>query len=73
MTREAIGRQFARNLSEARGWAGLTQTQLGEQVSLSQKEISRLEQGAIMPRLDTLVALASSLGVLVRDLLFEIE
>lgn len=73
MTREAIGRQFARNLSEARRWAGLTQTQLAEQLCMHQKEISRLETGVTCPRLDTVVRLAAAVGVQVRDLLFEIE
>ncbi len=68
-----VAEQFGRNLAEARGWAGLTQTQLGEQVSLTQKAISLMERGEQLPRLDALVRLAESLGVLVRDLLFEIE
>jgi ribosome-binding protein aMBF1 (putative translation factor) len=68
-----ISRQFGRNLAEAREWAGLTQTQLAEQVSLDQTEISRLERGARCPRLDRISALAEVLGVQLRDLLFEIE
>jgi ribosome-binding protein aMBF1 (putative translation factor) len=68
-----ISRQFGRNLAEARGWAGLSQGELGEQVSLDQVEISRLERGARCPRLDRISALAEALGVQIRDLLFEIE
>jgi len=68
-----VGKQFGRNLSEARGWAGLTQTQLAQQVSLSQKDISMLELGKRYPRLDTVVRLAGAVGVQVRDLLFDIE
>ncbi len=70
---EAVSEQFGRNLAEARGWAELSQTQLAEQVSMSQMDISLLERGLQCPRLDTVVALAGALGVLVRDLLYEIE
>ena len=70
---EAISQQFGRNLAEARGWAGLSQAKLGEQVSLSQMEISLLERGLQCPRLDAVVALAEALGVQVRDLLYGIE
>lgn len=70
---EAISEQFGRNLAEARGWEGLSQTQLAEQVSMSQMDISLLERGLQCPRLDAVVALAKALGVLVRDLLYGIE
>jgi len=70
---ERIRAQFGRNLAEARGWAGLTQKELAERVSLLPVEISRLEQGARCPRLDRIVKLAEVLELQVRDLLFEIE
>jgi DNA-binding XRE family transcriptional regulator len=70
---EAIGRQFGRNLAEAREWAGLTQAQLAQEVSLHQVNLSILERGLRCPRLDLIVRLAGALGVHVRDLLWEIE
>ncbi len=70
---ETVSEQFGRNLAEARGWAELSQAQLGQKVSLSQMEISLLERGLQCPRLDAVVALAEALGVHVRDLLFGIE
>lgn len=70
---DRIRAQFGRNLCEARGWAGLTQAQLAERLSMHQKEISRLERGEICPRLDAVVRLAGAVEVQVRDLLFEIE
>jgi transcriptional regulator with XRE-family HTH domain len=73
MTTERISAQFARNLAEARDWAGLSQKDLGRAVSLSQKEISLMELGKRLPRLDRISALAEALGVQLRDLLFEIE
>jgi ribosome-binding protein aMBF1 (putative translation factor) len=68
-----VGRQFGRNLCEARGWAGLTQMQLAQRVSIGQSEIDRLERGERCPRLDTVVELAEAVEVQMRDLLFEIE
>ena len=70
---EAVSEQFGRNLAEARGWEGLSQQQLAEQVALSQIEISLLERGLQCPRLDLVVKLASAVGVQVRDLLYGIE
>jgi DNA-binding XRE family transcriptional regulator len=65
--------QFGRNVAEARGWAGLSQTQLGERVSLHYLEIGKIERGVRCPRLDLVVRLAEVLELQVRDLLFEIE
>ncbi len=68
-----VAEQFGRNLAEARGWAGLSQTELGEQLSLRYQQIGKLERGEQVPRLDLIVRLAEVLGLQVRDLLFEIE
>jgi ribosome-binding protein aMBF1 (putative translation factor) len=73
MTPQGIAARFGSNLAEAREWAGLTQSELAEQTALSQKEISVMERGMRCPRLDVVAKLADSLGVLLRDLLFEIE
>ncbi|HET9677097.1 MAG TPA: helix-turn-helix transcriptional regulator [Solirubrobacterales bacterium] len=70
---EAVSEQFGRNLAEARGWAGLSQAQLAEQVGVGQMDISLFERGLQCPRLDVVVALAGALGVHVRDLLFGVE
>lgn len=73
MSPERVRAQFARNLAEARGWAGLSQTELAEQCSVGSVEIARYETGVRCPRVDRLVSLAEVLGLQVRDLLFEIE
>jgi ribosome-binding protein aMBF1 (putative translation factor) len=73
MSPEGVAARFGRNLAEAREWAGLTQSELADQTALSQKEISVMERGMRCPRLDVVAKLADSLGVLLRDLLFEIE
>jgi predicted transcriptional regulator len=68
-----VGRQFGRNLAEARGWVGMTQGRLARQASVDQAEIARLERGQRCPRLDAVVKLAGAVGVQVRDLLYGIE
>lgn len=73
MSPDTISAQFGRNLAEAREWAGLSQKDLSRAISLSQKEISLMELGERLPRLDRISALAEALGVQLRDLLFEIE
>jgi len=55
-------------LRRAREHAGLTQAQLGERTALDQAVISRIENGRIRPRIDTLRRLADGLAVSVRDL-----
>lgn len=70
---KAVGRQFGRNLAEARGWEGLTQSQLAHRASLVQREVARFELGDRCPRLDKVVRLADAVGVQVRDLLYGIE
>lgn len=73
MSPKAVAVQFGRNLTEAREWAGLSQRQLADQVSLRALEISHMECGIRPPRLDRVALLADALGVQFRDLLFEIE
>jgi transcriptional regulator with XRE-family HTH domain len=65
---EVAGR-FARNLVHARDRAGLSQEELGLRASLHRTEISLLERGTRIPRIDTLVKLAGGLGVPPEDLL----
>lgn len=51
------------NLLKARQGAGLTQEQLAERSELHPTAVKRLEHGATLPRLDTLVKLAGALDV----------
>lgn len=50
---------------------GLTQDQLGEQIGIDSKSISRIERGSISPSLDTLYKAASVLGIQVSQLFSE--
>jgi transcriptional regulator with XRE-family HTH domain len=53
---------FSRNLSRARRDAGISQEELGISADVHRTEISQLERGLRVPRLDTIAKLAGSLG-----------
>ena len=55
-------------IKELRRAAGLTQTQLAENVGVTQGMVVAWEQGANFPRADKLPALAKALGVTINDL-----
>jgi ribosome-binding protein aMBF1 (putative translation factor) len=73
MKGDRISRQFGRNLAEARGWIGMSQTQLAQELGIRQSQVARLESGERCPSLYRLVTLAEAVGVQVRDLLYGIE
>lgn len=58
-----VARRFGLNLRRARRRADLSQEQLGSRASLHRTEIGLLERGARMPRIDTLVKLATALEI----------
>jgi transcriptional regulator with XRE-family HTH domain len=58
-TRKKLGEQ----IRELRLSAGITQEQLGEKASLNYKFIGELERGRVNVSLDSLVKIASALGV----------
>jgi len=58
---------------KARERAGLSQEELGFRASLHRTEIGMLERGHRIPRIDTLVKLASALAVPPGDLLDGID
>ncbi len=64
-----IAGRFATNLATTRRRAGLSQEELGVRASLHRTEISQLERGLRVARIDTLVKLAGGLGVAPADLL----
>ncbi|PHU33632.1 helix-turn-helix domain-containing protein [Pseudobutyrivibrio ruminis] len=49
-------------LMQARIDADMTQAELAEKSGVRQSNISRIESGAVLPRLDTLEALAKAMG-----------
>lgn len=64
---------FAENLVRCRKQAGMSQEELGWGASLHRTEISQLERGLRLARIDTLVKLAGTLSVSPCDLLEGIE
>lgn len=68
-----VARTFGDNLAYEREEAGLTQEELGLRADLHRTEVSQLERGLRVPRIDTLVKLAASLGVTPEALLDGIE
>ena len=70
---EAAARRLGRNLFMARRRAGFSQEELGALACLHRTEIGFIEGGRRLPRVDTLVKLASSLAVPVGELVAGIE
>jgi transcriptional regulator with XRE-family HTH domain len=68
-----VATQFGNNLRYCRRRSGLSQEALGYAASLHRTEIGLLERGARVPRIDTLVKLASGLSIPPAELLTDIE
>jgi transcriptional regulator with XRE-family HTH domain len=58
-----VARRFGENLRRIRREAGISQEELGLRCSLHRTEIGLLERGARVPRIDTLIKIASGLGI----------
>lgn len=58
-----VAERFGENLRRLRKGAGISQEALGLRCSLHRTEIGLLERGARVPRIDTLIKIASGLGV----------
>ncbi len=59
----AVAQRFGRNLLRYRRQVAMSQDELSERASLHRTEISMLERGLTVPRIDTLIKLASALEV----------
>lgn len=57
----SAARQFGTNLADQRRRAGISQEELGIRADVHRTEISQLERGLRLPRLDTIAKLAGSL------------
>lgn len=64
-----IAAHFGNNLARCRKRADLWQDELAIRASLHRTEVSQVERGLRIPRIDTLVKLAASLEVPAEDLL----
>jgi transcriptional regulator with XRE-family HTH domain len=63
--------RFGKNLRRVRSGADLSQEQLGLRADLHRTEIGLLERGARVPRIDTLIKVATALGVRIDCALLE--
>ncbi|HEU4705577.1 MAG TPA: helix-turn-helix transcriptional regulator [Solirubrobacterales bacterium] len=68
-----IAAQFGDNLKYQRRRADISQEELSVRASLHRTEVSQLERGLRIPRIDTVVKLATSLEVPVPNLLTGID
>lgn len=64
-----VAQRFGSNLVACRQRADITQEELSFRAALHRTEIGLLERGARLPRIDTLIKLASALEVSPVDLL----
>lgn len=64
-----VGKRFGPNLKRCRERVGISQEELGFRSDLHRTEVGMLERGIRLPRIDTLVKLAGSLGLSPGDLL----
>jgi DNA-binding XRE family transcriptional regulator len=70
---EIVAKSFARKLRAARDKAGLTQEALGALSSVHRTEVSNLEMGHHIPRLDTVIRLAGALKIEPCDLVADVR
>lgn len=68
-----IAERFGRNLFHARHHAGFSQDELARLTSLHRTEISLIERGRRLPRVDTLIKLTSALAVGVDQLIWGLD
>ncbi|MBQ7800710.1 MAG: helix-turn-helix transcriptional regulator [Oscillospiraceae bacterium] len=61
--------KFHEKLYTLRKAAGMTQTDLAEQLNVSRQAVSRWEQGTAMPDVENLIAMSDLFGVTLDDLL----
>jgi transcriptional regulator with XRE-family HTH domain len=65
--------RLGRNVFMARRRAGFSQETLGSLASLHRTEVGMVEKGERLPRVDTLIKLASALGIGAGELLEGVE
>jgi transcriptional regulator with XRE-family HTH domain len=65
--------RFGQNLARCREGAEVSQEELSFRASIHRTEVSLLERGERMPRVDTALRIAGSLGVPLEDLVAGLE
>jgi transcriptional regulator with XRE-family HTH domain len=69
----SIADRFGENLARCRRRAGMSQEELGVRASLHRTEISLLERGTRLPRIDTAIKLAGALELPLSELIEGID
>ncbi len=69
MTEEQLKKNLARNLTELRKAHGITQSELGEKLTYSDKSISKWERGDGLPDLLVLNKLSEIYGITINDII----
>jgi transcriptional regulator with XRE-family HTH domain len=64
-----VAEQFGKNLARLRQRSGLSQEEAALRASLHRTELSQLERGLRVPRIDTAAKLAGAIGVETAELL----
>lgn len=64
---------FGKNLARCREGADVSQEELGFRASIHRTEVSLLERGERMPKVDTALRIAGSLGISMDDLVVGLE
>lgn len=64
----AISGRFAANVLRLRGAAGISQEELAFRADIHRTQVTLIEGGQRLPRLETLIKLAGALGVTANDL-----
>jgi transcriptional regulator with XRE-family HTH domain len=64
---------FGKNLARCREGADVSQEELGFRASIHRTEVSLLERGERMPKVDTALRIAGSLGISLDDLVVGME
>jgi len=70
---EEMKARFGQNLARCREGADVSQEELSFRASIHRTEVSLLERGERMPRVDTALRIAGSLGVPLNDLVAGLE
>lgn len=65
----AVSLSFAERLKEARTRKGLKQVEFAEMIGVSQKDISRWENGVRTPNIESLISICNTLEVSADELL----
>lgn len=71
--RPVVAAQLGANLRRLRTAAGLSRDELADTADVGHGHLSKIENGGLLCRVDTLVKLAAALGVTPNDLLAGVE